>query len=102
MQVKEIDVDGFASARDGFEVLDVRSPEEFASGHVPGAVNVPLPGLGAVAGRFAGQRVFVICQSGGRSATAARTLTAAGADATSVAGGTAGWLESGRRVDTGL
>ena len=29
-------------------------------------------------------------------------VTAAGADATSVAGGTAGWLESGRRVDTGL
>ena len=102
MQVKEIDADGFAGARDGVEVLDVRSPEEFASGHVPGAVNVPLPEVGAVAGRYAGQRVFVICQSGGRSAAAAQTLTAAGVDATSVAGGTAGWLQTGRRVDTGL
>ncbi|RTL61619.1 MAG: rhodanese-like domain-containing protein [Pseudonocardiaceae bacterium] len=102
MQVKEIDVNGFAAARDGVEVLDVRSPEEFAAGHVPGAVNLPLPEVEAAANRYAGRRVFVICQSGGRSAAAARTLTAAGADATSVAGGTAGWLKSGRRVDTGL
>jgi rhodanese-related sulfurtransferase len=98
MQVKEIDVDGFDRALDGFEVLDVRSPEESASGDVPGAVNVPLPGLGA----WRGQRVFVICQSGGRSSAAARTLTAAGADATSVAGCTAGRRQSGRRVDAGL
>lgn len=102
MKVKEIDVDGFAAARDGVEVLDVRSPEEFASGHVPGAVNLPLPEVGSVAGRYAGQRVFVICQSGGRSTAAAQTLTAAGVDATSVAGGTAGWVQTGRHVDTGV
>lgn len=101
MQVKEIDVDGFAAVRDGVEVLDVRSPEEFAAGHVPGAVNVPLPKMGAVAGRYAGERVFVICRSGGRSAAAAQLLAAAGADATSVAGGTASWLQAGRRVETG-
>lgn len=101
MQVKEIDVDGFAAVRNGVEVLDVRSPEEFAAGHVPGAVNVPLPEMGAAAGRYAGERVFVICQSGGRSAAAAQILTAAGADATSVAAGTAGWMQGGRRVETG-
>jgi rhodanese-related sulfurtransferase len=77
MQVKPTDVEGFAAARDGVELLDVRSPQEFASGHVPGAVNVPLPQLGAVAGRYAGQRVFVICQSGGRSLRAPQALTAA-------------------------
>jgi len=77
MQVKATDVEGFAAARDGVELLDVRSPPEFASGHVPGAVNVPLPQLGAVAADYAGRRVFVICQSRGRSLRAPQALTAA-------------------------
>jgi rhodanese-related sulfurtransferase len=101
MQVKEIDVEQFAAGRDGAAVLDVRTPEEFRSGHVPGAVSVPLPQLAASASRYAGQRVFVVCQSGGRSYQGAQALAAAGVDATSVAGGTAGWIRSGRPVDTG-
>lgn len=52
-------------------------------------------------GRYAGQELYVICQSGGRSARAAEALTAAGARPASVAGGTAGWIRSGRPVDTG-
>ena len=102
MQVREFDVEQFATdRRDDTVVLDVRSAEEFTGGHVLGAVNVPLEQVVADPGRYAGQEVYVICRSGGRSAKAAQALAAAGAGADSVAGGTAGWIEAGRLVESG-
>lgn len=102
MQVREVDVERFAVRRgEDVTVVDVRSPEEFAEGHVPGAVNVPLEQVIADADRYAGQELYVICQSGGRSSKAAEALAAAGAQPVSVTGGTAGWIESGRPVDSG-
>lgn len=58
MQVREIDVERFATERrEDVAVLDVRSVEEFAAGHVPGAVNVPLEQVTADPGRFAPEAV---------------------------------------------
>jgi hypothetical protein len=45
--------------RDAFVVLDVRSPAEFASGHIEGAVNVPLEALARYAGRLARDAALV-------------------------------------------
>lgn len=64
----------------GARLLDVRSPGEFASGHIDGALNIPVDQL---AGRLAevGPKdtpVVVYCRSGARSASAARTLKGAG------------------------
>lgn len=102
MPVREVDVEQFAAERDeNVTVVDVRSPEEFAGGHVPAAVNVPLEQVVADPGRYAGQELYVICQAGGRSSKAAEALAAAGAQPVSVTGGTAGWVESGRPVDSG-
>lgn len=102
MQVREVDVEQFAvERRPSTAVVDVRSPEEFAAGHVPGAVNVPLERVINDPNRYAGQELYVICQSGGRSAKAAEALSAVGAVAVSVSGGTADWIRSGRPVDTG-
>jgi len=102
VEVREVDVEQFAAGRrEDVPVVDVRSPEEFVSGHVPGAVNVPLERVVADAARYAGQELYVICQSGGRSLKAAQALAAAGAQPVSVAGGTKGWITSGRPVDTG-
>ena len=74
-------------------VIDVGEPSEFASGHVPRAVNIPL---GEVRARMGGldpaAETLLICQSGHRSATAARLLTKAGFEhAYSVKGGTSAW-----------
>ena len=52
-------------------------------------------------GRYAGQELYVVCQPGGRSAKAAEAVAAAGARPVSVAGGTGGWISSGRPLDTG-
>ena len=102
MSMREMDVEQFAAGRrEDMAAVDVRSHEEFVSGHVPGAVNMPLERVITDPGRYAGQELYVICQSGGRSAQAAQALAAAGAQPVSVAGGTAGWISSGRPVDTG-
>ncbi|MEV4283050.1 rhodanese-like domain-containing protein [Actinoplanes xinjiangensis] len=81
-------------------LLDVRSPDEYAGGHLPGAVNVPLDEVEAAASRYAGQDVVTVCHSGARSLAAALLLSAAGARVQSLAGGTEAWRQAGHPVDT--
>lgn len=60
-------------------VLDVRTPDEFASGHVPGALNIPIDQLAARTGELDPQReVVVYCERGPRARKAADALVAAG------------------------
>jgi len=81
-------------------VLDVRENDEWAEGHVPTAHHIPLGELQARIGEVEdGGRVFVICRSGVRSQKGADILFSNGLDAVSVAGGTMGWIESGRAVE---
>src|SRR5262245_31665615 len=59
-------------------VLDVRTPEEFAAGHLPGARNIPHDQLADRLGELAGAKdkdVVVYCRSGRRSAMALDTLS---------------------------
>jgi glyoxylase-like metal-dependent hydrolase (beta-lactamase superfamily II)/rhodanese-related sulfurtransferase len=84
-------------------ILDVREPEEFVYGHVPGAVNVPQ---GELASRLAeisrGRPVFAICQGGVRSLRAAQFLKQSGyVDVVSVRGGTEAWRAAGKPVIAG-
>jgi rhodanese-related sulfurtransferase len=99
----EIDVAELARRHaEGAFVLDVRQPDEYEAGHVPGAVLVPLDQLGDRQSEVpADKPVLVICKSGGRSATAVKALTGAGYDATNVAGGTMAWIDAGHPVAEG-
>lgn len=101
--VPEIDVEELARRHAaGAYVLDVRQPDEYDAGHVPGAQLVPLDQLeGRQAELPADQPLLVICKTGGRSAAAVRALSAAGYDATNVGGGTMAWIETGHPVVTG-
>lgn len=86
----------------GATVVDVREPDEYAGGHVPGAVNIPLAQVPARAAEVPTDvRVFVVCASGNRSKKATDTLRAAGLDAVSVRGGTKGWIQDGHAVTSG-
>ena len=100
--IPEIDQNTFAARlADGGYVIDVRESREYRPGHVPGAENMPLSLLPVRMGELPKDRpVYVICQAGGRSAQATALLRAVGIDATSVAGGTGEWIESGRPVET--
>lgn len=99
----EVDLDTFAAAHAaGAVVLDVRNPDEYEEGHVPGAVLIPLGELGGRQDDIPdGDPVYVICALGGRSLQATKAMVDAGYPAVSVAGGTKGWIEQGRTVVTG-
>ena len=100
--IPEIDQNSFAARHaEGAYVIDVRESREYRPGHVPGAQNIPLSLLPVRMSELPkDQPVYVICQAGGRSAQATALLRAVGIDATSVAGGTGEWIESGRPVAT--
>lgn len=87
-------------------ILDVRTPAEYAAGHIPGAVNIPHDALGARLAELGGDRdreIVVHCQSGRRAATAEKLLMDAGY--TGVAhldGDIVGWQSAGLPVVTAI
>jgi rhodanese-related sulfurtransferase len=97
VDVAEVPADGF--------VLDVREPDEWAAGHVEGALHVPM---GDFVGRFGevteavadGRKAYVMCRVGGRSAQVTQYLVQQGVDAVNVDGGMLAWDGAGRPMVT--
>ena len=61
----------------GYIILDVRTPEEFAEGHIPNAINIPNESIGSAdLSQLPNkdQLIFVYCRSGRRSKEAAQKL----------------------------
>ena len=88
------------AARTSTPLIDVREREEFARGHVPGAVNIPMSEIGNRLDELPGEAFDVICQMGGRSARVVEALEARGYDVTNVDGGTGEWIAQGREIET--
>lgn len=98
-------------ATGGVLVIDVREPDEFAAGHLPGALCVPRGTLEGAADpgyklrveplcRAQRQTVLLCCQTGARSAMAAATLQEMGfAHAYSLAGGVECWVAEGHILE---
>jgi rhodanese-related sulfurtransferase len=81
----------------GVFLLDVREDDEWAAGHAPDAVHIPVGALSGRTGELPQDReVFVICRSGARSAYASQALTGAGWKTVNVADGMTGWAVAGR------
>lgn len=80
-------------------LIDVREVDEFAAGHVPGAVNLPMSTIGDHLDQLPDGAFDVICQAGARSARVVEALEARGYDATNVAGGTGEWVAAGYPVE---
>ncbi len=81
-------------------VVDVRTPLEYASGHVPGAVLMPLHELGRRAENLPQDaRIYVICKTGDRSQQACGLLAGLGFEAVNVAGGMVAWGEAGLELE---
>ena len=101
--MREVSIHDLSEALDtGAVVVDVREPDEYAEGHVPTAVHIPMGHLPARVGELdRSQPVYVICASGNRSAEVTNYLTSAGFDAASVAGGTTAWAKAGRPIQKG-
>jgi len=78
-------------------LLDVREDDEWAAGHAPEAVHIPVGTLNERAAEIPQDRdIYVICRSGARSAYAAQALVGAGWQAVNVADGMTGWAVAGR------
>jgi rhodanese-related sulfurtransferase len=104
MSAPEITIDELAAARAGglIPVVDVRQPEEYEAGHVPGAKLIPLADVMARIGEIPTDGpVYVICQSGSRSQRAADYCRTVGIDAYNVAGGTKAWMDAGHETAHG-
>ena len=95
-EVRPVEVTGLQGR--GAVLVDVREDDEWAAGHAPDAVHVPLGRVGDAASRFAGQEVLTVCRSGARSGRAAKALAAAGVDVHNVAGGMSAWVSAGLPV----
>jgi rhodanese-related sulfurtransferase len=103
VDVPEIDIDEAARRiAAGTPVIDVREPDEYEDGHVPGAPLIPLAVVpDRVSDVPASGEVLIICKVGGRSRKAAEYLRGQGIDAINIAGGTLAWMDAGHRVVTG-
>ncbi|MGN9846326.1 rhodanese-like domain-containing protein [Nonomuraea sp. H19] len=86
-------------------VVDVRTPAEFESAHIDGAINLPLDQIDALMRRLvtdADGRMLLICQSGNRAERARTALADAGlSDVTVLDGGMNAWIASGAPVNRG-
>lgn len=92
------------AAEDGVVLLDVRTPEEFAAGHLDGAVNIDVSSPdfpGQLAALDPGATYAVYCRSGNRSQTAMTLMADAGiANTADLGGGIGAWIEAGLSVTT--
>ena len=82
-------------------VLDVREPDEWASGHIEGAQHIPLGELQARVSEVPDDRkVLCVCAVGGRSGMATQFLASEGREAINLDGGMYAWQAHGRPVST--
>lgn len=84
-------------------VVDVREPDEWAAGHAPGAVHIPLGDLPARVDELpeTDTSLPVICRSGGRSGRAVQWLVQQGFDVVNVDGGMRAWGSAGKAMESG-
>jgi rhodanese-related sulfurtransferase len=82
-------------------VIDVREPYEYAAGHVPGAINIPMATIPIRIQDLPKGDVFVICESGARSWQVAAFLAQRGITVTNVEGGTGAWRVAGLPLEAG-
>jgi rhodanese-related sulfurtransferase len=89
----------FKQAKKPHMLIDVRTPEEFNSGHIPGAVNIDVQVLQQRLKQIPRDKAVVLyCRSGNRSASAAGMLQRAGYTEVFDLGGIGAWARAGLPV----
>jgi len=101
--IENVDVPQFAGLlSDTVQLVDVRTPDEYAAGHLEGAVLIDVKSSNfeeqAAAQLDKRRPVAVYCRSGRRSLAAAKLLKRAGYRVTNLKGGILAWEAAGQRV----
>lgn len=103
--ISPAELSAILTAGEAHELLDVRTPTEYASVHVPGARLAPLEGLSAeavLARHRPGTPIYVLCHAGSRASNAIEQFQRAGCgDCVLVEGGTQAWINAGLPVHRG-
>jgi rhodanese-related sulfurtransferase len=103
-RIREVSAaDAVANPEPGTIYFDCREPNEYALGHIPGAVFIPRGNLETKieAAIPRGKKVLIYCASGNRSALAADTMQQMGyTDVASMSGGFRGWVNAGGEVES--
>lgn len=82
-----------------YQLVDVRTPEEFDAVHIPGAVNVPMDQAPHRMSEFSvGAPVVLVCHSGTRASLTCETLQSKFPNLLVLRGGTVGWKQAGLPV----
>ncbi len=101
----DMDVAAFSKfiKNDDVQLLDVRTPEEYAEGHIQGATNINVFDSDFIEqcqkSLKKDEPVAVYCRSGKRSADAAQQLAANGYKVTNLLGGILAWKEDGKPIN---
>ncbi len=84
-----------------YQLIDVRETDEFADGHLPNTVNIPLSELEERYGEIGSDSpIVLVCARGGRSAQAAEYMAAQGyTNLYNLMGGTLGYISAGYTVE---
>ncbi len=83
-------------------LLDVRQPDEYRDGHIPGATLIPLGELPRRLDELPRDRqIICVCRSGNRSGSATRHLISAGFHACNLSGGMISWSRAGLPIQRG-
>jgi len=100
VSISEISISEFMPIhKKGIYLVDVREIDEYESGHVAGAINIPLSEFSSRLSELPSGTIYMICRSGGRSMQACEFCVDNGiSDVVNIAGGTLGWLSSGNEV----
>ena len=100
--IPSVEIDGVPNPLpEGLLVLDVREDDEWAAGHIDGALHIPLMELPARLGEFVeleAPQTLVVCKAGGRSARAVAYLAQQGYDVVNLVDGMIGWERAGRAM----
>jgi len=107
--IEDVSVDGYGrtpsvsiddvpvDVAEGVVLLDVREDDEWAQGHAPGALHIPMEDVPARLDEIdMDAELFVICRQGGRSLVVVDYLNQIGFEAVNVAGGMVAWQSRGR------
>ncbi|REF37376.1 rhodanese-like domain-containing protein [Thermasporomyces composti] len=82
-------------------IVDVRTPEEYAAGHIPGAINVPVDRIAFHLERLPPGQVVTVCSMGNRARRGAERFARLGRPAMHLRGGTKAWAAAGYPLVTG-
>lgn len=84
------------------QLIDVRSPSEFAVGHIAGAINIPMDQIESRLADLSSGPIVLICQMGKRARITANLLEPCQRQIAVLEGGTSAWIQAGLPVVTNV